>query len=338
MNRIISAAIGVLGALLVAAAAHAQAPFSLEGKTIRILIPNTAGGINDTEARLVQTHLGRFLPGNPEIIAQNLPGAAGERMLEFINQTDPQSNLMVAMINSALIFRARAGDMPVAFDPLSVHWVGSIPASINVFMVSPATGITRPEDLVGRRVTAAAIAASGTTYLYYRLLNRALGYDIQPVVGYDGIGTMTLALARNEVDALMVPYSSFAQFVQPLIDGGEARLLFYVSLEDHPEFGVPNILDMPMSPEAATILRTGVAGTSYGRPFLIPPGSDPAFVALVRTAFDQMAADPAFLADAERLGIDVRYRDAAALETAIRELYATPDDVIAQVGAVLLAE
>ncbi|MCW5714466.1 MAG: hypothetical protein KIT43_08155 [Bauldia sp.] len=339
MNRVLHATLALTGALLLAVAtAHAQAPFTLDGKTIRILIPNTAGGVNDTEGRLVQSHIGRFLPGSPSVIVQNLPGAAGERMLEFLNQTDPQDNLMIAMINSAIIFRARAGDMPVSFDPLRVNWIGSIPASINAFMVSTATGIARPEDLVGRPVTAAAISAGGTSYLYYLLLNRTLGFDIRPIVGYDGIGTMTLALGRNEVDAFMTPYSSYGQFVQPLVDAGQATFLFYVSLEGHPEFGVPNILDIPMAPEEALILRTGVAGTSFGRPFLVPPGSDPAFVALMRTAFDQMAADPAFLADAARLGIDVRYRDAATLEAAIAELYATPDDVIAQVGALLFAD
>lgn len=339
MYRLLRALLAIASATLLAVGSvHAQAPFSLDGRTIRILIPNTAGGVVDTEGRLVQTHIARFLPGSPSIVVQNLPGAAGERMLEFINQTDPRDNLIIAMINSALIFHARAGDMPVTFDPLAVNWVGSIPASINAFMVATATGITRPEDLIDRPVTAAAIAAGGTSYLYYLLLNRALGFQIRPIAGYDGIGTMTLALGRNEVDAFMTPYSPYAQFVQPLVDAGQARFLFYISLEDHPEFGVPNILDIPMAPEDALILRTGVAGTSFGRPYLIPAGSDPAYVALMRAAFDQMAADPAFLADAARLGIEVRYRDAATLGAAVAELYATPDDVIAQVGAVLFAE
>lgn len=339
MNRILAAAIAFATVTLVAASpAHAQAPVTLEGQTIRILIPNTAGGINDTEGRLVQAHIGRFLPGNPNVVVQNLPGAAGERMLEFINQTDPVANPMIAMINSAIIFRARAGDMPVSFDPRTVHWVGSIPASIFAFMVATSTGVTQPDELRGRAITAAAIAAGGTTYLYYLLLNRTFGFAIEPVVGYDGIGTMTLALQRGEVQGLIVPYSSYAQFIQPLVDGGDARMLAYISLEDHPEFGVPNILDLPLPAEEAQILRIGIAGTSYGRPFFAPPGSDPAFVALIRAAFDRMAADPEFLAAAAALGIDVRYRNGAALETAVAELYATPDDVIAKVGEVLLAE
>ncbi|MCC6736977.1 MAG: hypothetical protein IT534_12735 [Bauldia sp.] len=340
MNRILSAAIAAVGAAIVAVApARAQAPATLEGQTIRILIPNTAGGINDTEGRLVQAHIGRFLPGNPNVVVQNLPGAAGERMIEFMNQTDQVANPMIAMVNSALIFRARAGDMGgVAFDPRTVHWVGSIPASIFAFMVSTATGVTRPEELVGRPLTAAAIAAGGTTYLYYLLLNRALGFAIEPIVGYDGVGTMTLALQRGEIEALIVPYSSYAQFIQPMVDAGQARFLSYISLEDHPEFGVPNILDLPLPAEEAQMLRTGVAGTSFGRPFFAPPGSDPVFVALIRSAFDQMAADPEFLAAATALGIDIRYRDGATIAAAVADLYATPDDVIARVGAVLLAE
>ncbi|MGV8839152.1 MAG: hypothetical protein ACWA6X_02490 [Bauldia sp.] len=339
MNRILAAATAfATSALLAAAPLHAQAPPTLEGQTIRILIPNTAGGINDTEGRLVQAHVGRFLPGNPTVIVQNLPGAAGERMLEFMNQTDPVANPMIAMINSAIIFRARAGDMPATFDPRTVHWIGSIPASIFTFMVATSTGITRPEDLVGRPITAAAIAAGGTTYLYYLLLNRVLNFAIEPVVGYDGIGTMTLALQRGEVQGLITPYSSFAQFLQPLVDAGDARFLAYISLEDHPEFGVPNILDLPLPPEEAQTLRIGVAGTSFGRPFFAPPGSDPAFVAMIRAAFDQMAVDPEFLAAAAALGIDIRYRNSDGLAAAVAELYATPDEVIARVGEVLLAE
>lgn len=339
MHRGLKFGAAVLAALFLAVVtAQAQQPYSLDGKTVRILVSNTAGGIVDTEARLVQAYLGRFLPGNPNVIVQNLPGAAGERMLEFISQNDPLANPMIAMISSALIFRARAGDLDTGFDPRSVNWLGSIPASVLAFVVSTQTGITTPDMLVNRPTTAAAVSVGGVSYIGYLLLNRSLGYAIEPIAGYDGIGTMTLALDRNEVDAFFTPYSSFNQFVRPLIDDGDARLLFYLSLENHPELGVPNALDLPMGPAEAQIMRTGLAGTSFGRPYMAPAGSDPAFVAAMREAFDRMAADPAFIADAAALGIDIRYRDAAGIEAAVANLYATPDSVIAQVGAILFAD
>lgn len=329
----------VLAAFLFASSAGAQpAPLDLDGKTIRVLVPNAAGGLVDTEARLVQAHIGRFLPGRPNIIVQNIQGAGGERMLEFLNQNDSPDNMTIALISSSVLLRSRAGQLSVDFDPRTVNWIGNLPASLQAFVVATSTGITSPDMLVGRPLNVAAVSAGGTSHIAYLLLNRALGFDLMPIVGYEAIGTMTLALGRNEIGGLISPYSSYAQFIQPLIDSGTARLLFYLSLDDYPGLGVPNALNLPMDDAAAQILRAGLTGTSFGRPFFAPPGSDPAFVALMRTAFEAMVHDPDFLAAAAALDIAVRYRSAAEIEAGIANLYATPDEIIAAVGAVVFAE
>jgi len=329
-SRLLVRAGVVAVALASASLALAQnaAPFSLEGRTIRFLVPQGAGGATDTEARLLAQHMAGYLPGNPTIIVQNVTGADGLRMLEYASQLNPITDLTIMTVPSAAPFRARAGLIGDAFDPLTTNWLGGFVGGTSLCAVSTAANVAAAEDLRGRPLTMATSTAGGVTYATYMIMNRAFGFEIEPIIGYDSIATMALALGRGEIEGLCMPYSAYATTLQPMVDAGRAKLLLYIDANRRDDIGAPYLFDLPVLAGEDDFLRTAIASITFGRPVTALAGAEPAFVGAMRDAFAAAQADPGFIAGARALGVDLNPRTAAEVANAIADLYATPEPLI----------
>lgn len=319
-------------------AAVAQTPPALEDGTLRLVISQAAGGINDTEARLLARYLSPHLPGAPLIVAQNLPGASGARMLEFLLQLDPIAEPTIAMMASAIPFRSRAGRLDGIFDARTANWIGSFAASTTVCLAGTASGVASVADLPGRSLKFGVLNAGSSMGAFTTMFNNVLGFAIDAVAGYDSIGAIALAVQRGELDGLCAPYSSYPAILQPMVEDGTARLLLYIDTVPRPEFDVPWLFDLAMTPDQRTFLEAAVTSTSIARPFAMPVGTDPALVETMRAAFAAAVADPAFLAEAAGLGIDVRPRTGDEIAAAVAALYAMPDALVAEINALFFAE
>ncbi len=322
-------------AMLTAADAQDAAPFSLEGKTIRILVAQPPGSSRDLESRLLAQYLGRYLPGNPTFVVQNLDGAAGLRMLQYATQLDPLTDLTILSLPSGLPFRVRTGETQGLFDPLTANWLGSIRGSAIVCVMSLAK-VNSVQDMIGRDLNVASTNASGQAVAIYRMLNRTLGMHLNIISGYDGTPLQVLALQRGEVDGLCNNYVSYRE-MRPAVDDGTARMAFYMDNAPRDDIDAPYLFDQPFDPDALDLLKRALAAISYNGPFSIPAGADPAFVALIQTAFDAAVVDPEFIAAVEALGLDYHYRSGADIAAAVAELFATPDEIVAELNA-LMAE
>lgn len=330
-----AAAVAVLG---VVSGAAAQAPFTLAGETVRIILSSGVGGAGDLQARLVADRLAEKLPGNPAIVVQNVTGGGGMRQLEFLNQLDPATERHVYVVSSSLPFEARAGgQVAAAFDPRNVQWIGSYAGSAGVCIVSAASGITSVEDFRTREVTMGVTEVTSNTYASYMMLQQA-GLMIRPVVGYDSYATILLAVLRGELDGLCTSYATYATLLRPEIEAG--RIVAVVSTGPYPlpELGIPWMLDLAMPAEMLTLVQTAVEVTSFARPWIAPAGADPAFVAAMRTAFAEIVADPAFAAATAALDVEVHYTSPEEIAAAVEDLYATPDTLIAKVYRLLFTE
>ncbi|MCW5714462.1 MAG: hypothetical protein KIT43_08135 [Bauldia sp.] len=332
----VAAAAAVLLGLASAAPAQAPgAPYDFNGRTIRFLVGNAAGGVNDTEMRLIGRHIVKYLPGRPNIVVQNLPGAGGLRMLEFMSQLDPVAEPVIAQVSSAIPFQARAGALDGVFDPRTVNWVGGFLRSTSICVVSTRSGIQTYEDLYTRQVTFGALSATGVTAASLAILRQGLGLRIQAVYGYDSIATIALAVARGEIDGTCGPYSSYPVTLAPLVEAGEMKLLLYLGAEPRDDIPVPYAYDLPLAAGQAEFFAAIQAAVGFARPLAIPAGADPAYVAAMRSAFDQMVADPAFIAEAATLNVDLRYRNFAELEAMTAALYATPQPLVDEIRVFL---
>lgn len=312
-----------------------QAPYTLDGKTIRFVVPQAAGSVSDTEIRLVTRYLPRYLPGNPNLVVHNVPGGGGVRGIEFVASLDPTRDLVVATLSSTIPFRARVGDFRGTFDPLTTNWVGTYTRSGSICIVGANSGISSLDDLRTRDVNFGTQTAGGTSYATYMIMKRAFGYRINVIVGYDSLAATTLAVTRGELDGLCGPSSSLATTIQPAVDSGAARLLVYNYPVPRSDIDAPYLLDQPIVAGEETFLRATLTAIGSNRPLFIPAGTDPAFVEVFRTAFAAVVADPEFIAEATALGTDVHFGTHEALEELMQTLYDTPDALIEEMRAFL---
>lgn len=316
----------------------AQAPLTLAGETVRIILSSGVGGAGDLQARLVADRLAARLPGNPTIVVQNVPGGNGMRQLEFLAQFDPSRDRYVYVVSSSLPFEARAGGpVAAAFDPRAVQWIGSYAGSAGVCIVSAASGISSVDDFRAREVTMGVTEVTSNTYASYMMLQQA-GLRIRPVVGYDSYATILLAVLRGELDGLCTSFATYSTLLRPDVEAG--RILPVVTTGPYPvpQLGVPWMLDIDMPPELFRLVQTAVEVTSFARPWIAPAGADPAFVDAMRTAFAEIVADPDFVAATAALDVEVHYTPPEEIAAAVDALYATPDTLIAEVYRLLFAE
>ncbi|MGV8839150.1 MAG: Bug family tripartite tricarboxylate transporter substrate binding protein [Bauldia sp.] len=327
-----------LAALGLASGAEAQAPYTMAGETVRVIVATSAGGTGDLQARLVADRLSAILPGNPGIVVQNVPGGGGLRLLEFVTQLDPATENFVYVVPSNMPFEARAGGaVAEAFDPRSVQWVGSFAGSAGVCVVSATSGIASVEDFRSRDVTMGVPEVSSNTYASYMMLQQA-GLRITPVVGYDSYATITLAVLRGEIDGLCTSYATYVTLLRPEIERGTLVPVLTTGPYALPELGIPWMLDLDMPADMRTLVETAVQVTSFARPWVAAAGADPDFVAAMRSAFADIVADPAFAALTAALDVEVRYAAPEDIAAAVERLYATPDGLIADVFQLLFAE
>jgi tripartite-type tricarboxylate transporter receptor subunit TctC len=333
---VVTAAAVLLGLASSAPAQAPAAPYDFAGGTIRFLVGNAAGGVTDTEMRLVARHIVNHLPGSPTIVVQNLPGAGGLRMLEFVSQLDSIAEPTLFQLSSSIPFQARAGALGSVFDPRTVNWVGGFLRSTSICVVGTRSGIVTLDDLRTRDATFGALAGTGVTAANFAFLRRGLGLRINPVYGYDTTGNLALAVARGELDGTCAPYSAYPVTFAPLVEAGEIRLLTYLGAERRDDIDVPYAYDLPLVDGQAGFFEAIRAALAFSRPLAMPAGTDPALVAAMRAAFDQMMEDPAYIAEAAALNIDLRYRSPLELEEMTAALYATPEDLVQEIRAFLL--
>lgn len=338
MFRSLIKVFGLAIALAAPLPALAQTPFTLAGETIRFVLAQAAGGLTDTEVRLLARYLPLYLAGAPTIVVQNLPGASGLRALEYIRQLDPVAEPTIAMLPSATAFRSRAGQLDDVFDARTTNWIGSFAASTMICLASTATGVTSVADMPGRPLKFGSLAAGSISAAFQGMFNDLFGFDIETVAGYDSIGTIALAVQRGELDGVCSPYSSYPAILGPMVDAGTLVPLLYIDTVRRADLDIPWLLDLPMSAEDRAFVEAAVNSTSIARPFMMPVGTPPALVDAMRTAFLAAIADPAFVAEATQLGIDVRPRTGDEIGAAVEALYEMPEGLVVEINALFFAE
>ncbi len=316
------------------ALAQGSEPFSLDGETIRVLLPGSVGGMSDVQTRILVEYLGRYLPGDPDFLVQNHPGAAGVRMLEYLDELDPSEEFIFYSSRSGMPFQARAGQMDEnLFDPREVNWLGSFRGSTLYCLVRSDSGVETLDDLRDQPVLFGAGSVTGNDYAIYLLLNEQLGLQIEPIVGYEDGASIALAVERGEVQGICNNYANYLQFLRPMVEAGDARILFYMGAEEREDIDAPYLFNHEMPAEAAEFMRVAIGAISFGGPYAMPEGSDPRYVEAMRDAFGATMADPEFLAATETAGIDLQAVSHDGIEEAVADLYAASDDLIGRISA-----
>jgi tripartite-type tricarboxylate transporter receptor subunit TctC len=317
----------------------AQTPF-YQGKTITLITGTTAGSQYDAHARLIAQHWSKHIPGNPDVIVQNMPGAGSLIAANHLYNVAKPDGLTITSIVPAIYFNQLAGRKEVQFDYAKFNWIGSVDRSDNVLYMRSDSPFKTIHD-VRRAAQPPKCAATGTgTVGHYtpKLLNETIGTKFDIILGYPGGPELDLAVEKNEAQCRAFthaawfsgePYRTWQAkgFVHLLIQTGKKRD------ERLPQVPILNeLMDEFKTGEMERRLANVVlASGELGRPYLVPPGITAERLKTLREAFMKLMADPAFLADVKKRGLEVKPSTGEELEKLAKEVMAQPPEVIERV-------
>ena len=322
---------------------YAQAPF-YQGKTIKLVIGTTAGGGYDLWARLAARYLGKHIPGNPEIVPQNMPGAGGAVAANYVYGVAKPDGLTLGAFNPALYFDQLVGRPETKFDWSKFSWIGSPEQNDVLHFIRTDAPFKTIDDLRNaKEPPRCGSTGTGTTGHYIpRLLEETLGIKTTIVSGYQGGSEIDLAVERNEVvcwSPLVATYFGREPYKRWQKSGFTRVVLQTGSKRDPRLKDVPTLTELMQqykTPEAGKRLaKVVLTAATLGRPVTAPPGVPAERTKILREAYAKAVKDPELLAEAQKRGWDVDPLTGEELETLAKEVVAQPPEVIEKMKWVL---
>lgn len=307
------------------------------GRNVTLIVPAAPGGINNLSGRMVARHLGRFIPGNPTTSAENREQGGGLALANSFANGAAKDGSVIAIIQRSIPQLAIQGDPHARFDPLALTWLGSLSsfATDAYILVVNARHPAKSLRELARPAVPALIGGDepGSTNLTFALVARdVLNLNIQVKDGFAGAAGMFLAMANGDLDGQVIGLNSIMANQQELWNRKEVRVLLqFGRARRHPLLpDVPLATELTRDKEALDVIAFTEAPLAMALPFLAPAGIPADRAAALQSAFLTMVKDRDFLAEAERVKVDITPIDGDAVRNIIVKMAATPKDVIAR--------
>jgi hypothetical protein len=303
------------------------------GKTVNVLIGVGVGGEYDIQARLVARHIGKHIPGNPTVVPQNMTGAGGLRMINYLYNVAAKDGTNIGMIANAFPAMQAAGIAGIQFDAAKMQWLGTIAPVVETMAVWTASGVKSIDDARKREVIAGASGRGAITFIYPQMMNEFLGTKFKIVTGYPGGNAINLAMERGEVEARNNTWSSWKATKAAWLAEKKITVIAQAGPRAR-DLDAPSVEDAARTPEERRIIELVVSGTQLGRPFATNTAPD-GRVAALRTAFAATMKDPDFLAEAKGLNFEVDPVLGDRMQRIVEKLLATPKDIASKAKGLL---
>ncbi len=328
-----------LAIVLAASPAPAQeedAAAFFRGKTLRLMVGIAVGSGYDINARLLARHMAAHIPGQPTIIVQNQPGAGSLTMTNALYNSGPFDGTAMGASFNGMPTTPLLQPTGVRFDPNKLIWLGSTNRETQVTYVWHTVPIASLDEVRSKELIVGAQAPGSTQYDYPMLVNHLFGFKFKVVTGYQSTSKINLALESGEVHGTLANWSTIKALSSHWLEEKKVRIIAQWALKKHPDLpDVPLALDLAKSDADRQALMLALARLEYGRPFFLPPNVPPARVAALRRAFDATMKDPAYLAEADKLKIDVEPLAGEQVATLVEQVSRTPADTVARVRAAM---
>jgi tripartite-type tricarboxylate transporter receptor subunit TctC len=304
------------------------------GKTVTIVVGYSAGGGYDTYARMLARYYGGHIPGNPNVIVQNMPGAASMTSVRYLDATAPKDGTVITTFDPGLITQMLTADKPVV-NFGNFRWIGTLLRDIRICYAWGATGIKTFGDMLQRKQFLIGTTAKGSNaYVNGAILRNVFKAPVRQISGYPGSNEQRLALERGELEGNCGSWTAMPQDwlvnkkINPLLRFSSTR-----PADMSP--AVPYVLDLAKTQEQKDVIGVLNSPGELGRPFIVAKQVPAERVAILRNALQATLKDAAFLADAkkQRLLLDPVAGEEAEKVTA--QIYAAPPDLIRKAKAVL---
>lgn len=314
-----------------ALAAPASGDDFYKGKSVSIFIGSGAGGGFDTYARTVAIYLGKHIPGNPNILPVNRPGAGGRGNANLLYNRDPKDGTALGHLGPWLALEPLWGQEGVQFQPEKFNWLITMSQETSTCLWWKKSGVNTIQELIAKKnVTSGASGPTSSQASDAFVLNNVLKLNIKVLLGFKGTREVFLASERGEVDGACGLWwaSVKSQYMEP-VNSGRANIILQLGNRRHPELDKMNvpflgdlIKDAPqIDKDALSIIFSMM---DVARPFVAPPGVPADRVALLRKAFDATAKDTDFIAEATKRKLDLDPKPGEEVQRLIEAMYKHP--------------
>ena len=318
---------------------HAQEQF-FKGKQVRIIVGLSSGGGYDRAARLLARHIGKYIPGNPDFVVQNMPGAGSVTAANYVWSVAKPDGLTLLAPHNNFYLSQLSGQKEVQFDLPKFQWIGSLENDDMMIFARADAPFKSMSEIVRQKISpkCGSTGVGSSDYVMSKILQETIDARIQHVTGYPGSSEIAIAVERGEVVCMGLTISTFygrepfltwvkTKFIRFLAQGGRQR---DSRLGDTPT--IYELMDEFKTP--ATKRRTAEAmlqGGEWARPFMAPPGTPADRVAILRAAFEKAAKDPELVAEAKKMRMEVTPLTGEKLQAMAKEVMVQPPEVIAQI-------
>jgi len=304
------------------------------GKTINVYIGVNVGGGYDFEARLLARFMRAHIPGNPVLVPQNMIGAGGIKMANFLYSIDPQDGTAIGMFPNTLIAVQAVGTDGAQYDANRFSWLGSMTTSPLTFTTWQTTGVKTIEDARRRELTVAASNKGAITYTFPRMLNEFLGTKLKIVSGYQGNSTMVVAMERGEVDGVTNSWDSWKSLNPTWLTEKKINLLVQTEPKAR-DLDIPSVQERARNDEDRQVIALIISGDALGKPLALAPNVPSERVKALRDAFDATVKDPEFIKAAAAARIEVNPIRGESLQSTVNKVLATPKHLIERARSII---
>jgi len=329
---------GILSLVPLAAtsAAVAQTADAFAGKTVTMIIGFGPGGGYDLWGRTVARHIGKHLPGKPNVVPQNMPGAGSYVAASHIYNVAPKDGTVMGIIARDAALGPLSGAPGARFDATRLSWIGSPAKETNVCIAFHTAPVKTARDLFDKQLILGDTGPGTGTRSYPRALNELLGTKFKLVGGFPSSADVFLAMERGEVEGICESLDSVKNRRPEWIPKKTVAVLLQGGAQPNPELkDVPFVLDLARTEEQKQAIDYLYAGQGIGRPFVAPPDLPPERLRMLREAFNATMKDADFVAEVQARKLELEPEDGEHLAALIRKIYATPKLIIDKIGSLI---
>jgi tripartite-type tricarboxylate transporter receptor subunit TctC len=308
-----------------------------KGKSINIVVGHEPATGFDIYARVLARHLGRHIPGNPNIVVQNMTGASGITAANWLYNVAPKDGTVMATFVHTVPFEPLMGNNAARFEPAKFAWIGNMEESVAVCGISKASGIAKFDEMLKRETIWGATGATGPLVKSAAAVKNLLGAKMKIVAGYKGSASVKVAITRNEVHGICgLPMSTIMSSWSDIYNSGEFKPVIQLSGRKQASLkGLPHVDDYAKTDGDRQTYGLIFGTQALGRIYLSPPGTPTARRDALRAGLLAAMKDPQFIADAKKTKIQISPMTGEEVEQFIARLSSAPSAIVERVKRVV---
>jgi tripartite-type tricarboxylate transporter receptor subunit TctC len=295
------------------------------GKTITIYVGYTAGGSYDLYGRLVSRHLGQHLPGRPAVVVQNMPGAGSLKAANYLYEVAPRDGTALGVVVESIALEQALANPAAQYDAAKLTYVGRLATSNNIFMMWQGAEVQSIEDAKRSVALMAGTGPGSIAETIPKLLNAFLGTRFKLISGYPASTEAMLAMERGEVDGASSSWAAVKVSKQDWLKAKKIKIILQTTPERIPELpDTPSLGEIGTTPQDRQVFALYASGSAIGRSLIGPPGIAAERVAALRAGFDAMVRDAEFVADIQKINVELEPLPGAAVAQLVAQTLNVP--------------